>query len=725
MTSRRAGAPRRFHPVLFILGLLTLINLSLLVRFVDLKPHVDEHFFFSSNDPGYQDDKKITELFSQVPQIVLAAKGDIFSKSYMRSMEDLSRSIEGLPEVLGLQSLARGPSGPQDAIDSPLWKRVLVSEDRQASFIFVFLKKNPDTPFIEKIERIQTRLDSPEFDVMISGGPYVIELIRRYLFRDLKIFTAAALSVFSLALFIIFGSLWIVAGVIVACCNASAATLLLTKFFHLQTGFLTANLPTIVFVITLSHIAFLTAEWKQTLLREGRCRPGQAWQAARVTLQPALWSTFTALLGFGSLFFVPSTSLRQLGVSGATGTLVALAGAYLIFPWFLDHQRKRPNFFQIIKTGKAGVLSFFRKRHPLILAGLALAAVLGVWAMPRLDTDPSLFAYFREGSELRSGLEYIDQNGGSNPLNIVIEDPDREKLNDADAYKKMWKLHQALEQDPDVGNVVSLPTLLAEAKRSILARFMTTSWLLKMLESERFGEVAKYFVTKDRRQALFMLRMRETGLEEPRTDIVSRIEEIVRKQGYLPSITGGVFALQGRLSQLIASSLIYGSVFLNGVILIMTFILSRSWKTSFAMLASLYFVPITMLGFLAYWAIPLDVIAAPAANVAIGMGVDSMIHLMTHAKRLDPTLRSWQAWSKACNELWEPIMWSTLMVAAGFSIFMLSSFPPTQRFGFSVVLGTLLSPLAALFVLPWLATVKLPWEKKKVFGEEETSKKTA
>jgi predicted RND superfamily exporter protein len=47
------------------------------------------------------------------------------------------------------------------------------------------------------------------------------------------------------------------------------------------------------------------------------------------------------------------------------------------------------------------------------------------------------------------------------------------------------------------------------------------------------------------------------------------------------------------------------------------------------------------------------------------------------------------------------------VVCAGFAIFILSGFPPTQRFGGSVVLGTLLSPLPALFVLPWFATAKI------------------
>jgi predicted RND superfamily exporter protein len=44
------------------------------------------------------------------------------------------------------------------------------------------------------------------------------------------------------------------------------------------------------------------------------------------------------------------------------------------------------------------------------------------------------------------------------------------------------------------------------------------------------------------------------------------------------------------------------------------------------------------------------------------------------------------------------------VITAGFGIFLLSNFPPTQRFGFSVVLGAFLSPVATLLVFPWTAT---------------------
>lgn len=42
---------------------LTFLLLGLVATFVDLKPQVDENFFFSSNDPQFQQSAKIDRIF--------------------------------------------------------------------------------------------------------------------------------------------------------------------------------------------------------------------------------------------------------------------------------------------------------------------------------------------------------------------------------------------------------------------------------------------------------------------------------------------------------------------------------------------------------------------------------------------------------------------------------------------------------------------------------------
>ncbi len=81
---------------------------------------------------------------------------------------------------------------------------------------------------------------------------------------------------------------------------------------------------------------------------------------------------------------------------------------------------------------------------------------------------------------------------------------------------------------------------------------------------------------------------------------------------------------------------------------------------------------------------------------------DSMIHLMVGARRFRTSGQTqWESWTSAQRELWQPIVGAAFIVSAGFGIFGLSTFPPTQKFGLAVILGTVMAAATALLVLPY------------------------
>jgi predicted RND superfamily exporter protein len=134
------------------------------------------------------------------------------------------------------------------------------------------------------------------------------------------------------------------------------------------------------------------------------------------------------------------------------------------------------------------------------------------------------------------------------------------------------------------------------------------------------------------------------------------------------------------------------------------------------MLITLAIIPVVVRGYIALLGMPLDFITSSASNLDLGMGVDAMIYLTVFAKRQNAKLSSWEPWSRACSHLWRPIATNFLVICCGFGIFLLSNFPPTQRFGVFVIFGSATAASAALFLFPWLASVSV--HKKKVEREE-------
>ena len=339
---------------------------------------------------------------------------------------------------------------------------------------------------------------------------------------------------------------------------------------------------------------------------------------------PSLWCAVTTLLGFLSLMFVSAEPLRQLGQGGVIGVLAALLCCYFIFPPFLYFSGSQS------KTAKKNVSRGFFGRGLFQYLGSGLLGVLVIATLPgllRLETDPSLLSYFKSGGQIEAGLSSIDKSGGSSPLQLVVSTKSGDELDSADAYEKMWKLHNALVKDEDVGTVLSLPALLSEANDYPLAFLLPWREIVSLLTLDVNQNAVENFLSKDRTQALFLLRMKEVERTASRVEVISKIKKIVAANGFRADLTGGVYALQGTLSTLVKMSVITGVLSLLILFGCISYFVTRKLRLSAAMLCSASIIPLICLGAGGLFKIPLDVISAPAVSVSLGLAVDALIHL--------------------------------------------------------------------------------------------------
>ena len=620
----------------------------------------------------------------------------------MQKVRDLSESLLKLGGIVGVKSIAYGPNGLMDAIKGPLWKRLLITKDQKSTNIIVFLKDSFSQAAIPAIEKMTVKFSSNDFHLIMSGPPYIVELISRHLLKDIRVFSILVLIIFGVIVLFIFRSPIILLGSVISCISASMWTLMIAHMLGIKIGLLTANLATIVFVLTLSHIIFLTYNWKFVCSQSDNASPVE--EAIHLTFSPSFWSMMTTLLGFLSLLFVPAQPLKELGASGVAGALVAISVAYGIYPAFLRLVEPSTSKNNSLDRYQKKVEEFLEKRKKMTVMAifaLFLVALPGLWME---NTDPSLISYFTKGSKLEQGLTYIDHHGGSSPLILVVKTASGEKLDTDDSYHKLWGLQRSLEEYSQVGSIVSLPVLMAEAKRNILASLLSWEGLLNILREPQFNGIAKSFITDDHMQGLFLLRMNESDRKISRLKVIGTIKRIIHAHGFIPELTGGTYSLQGHLAKLVASSIIFG---LGQLIIIFAFIawvVSRSMKIALAITLSICIIPVIVLGTIGWLRIPLDIISAPACNIALGLGIDSMIHMVrAYRRQKNQNSNDDEAWAKIRHRFWQPVLTFTLVMVLGFGIFTFSEFPSTQRFGVAVVFGALIACMTALFVMPTAA----------------------
>src|SRR5438132_6403689 len=442
---------------------LTVVLFVLVAALVDLKPVVDENFFFSTSDPQFRQSKKIEQRFPSRPEVILTVSSrNISTPRYLGRIQKLTQQVNTIDAVSAVKSLTAGPKNFQDALASPFWSRLLIAPDHRSTNVIVFMEGKDTEKSIKHLERIMHELDERDFRIHIAGPPYVVEMIRRSLAHDFWYFSLTAVVLFGLTMAAMFRSGRVFLGMLATCTSAVLLTLLLQSIFGRKIGILTVNLGTIVFVVALSHLVYMTFNWQTLADRMGKKSPDLAAAARRMTFPASFWSMVCASLGFGSLLIVQAKPLRELGFGGVLGTVVALICAYLMYPSFLRWAVPRKSKLVEMEPSHA----FWSRRYVLLSLGVILGSAALGFGLTRVNTDPSLLDYFKPHQELRDGLEYVDRNGGCNPLTLVVSSSDGSKLNTDAAYQKMWTLHGALENYKDVGTVISLPTLLAEGDRT-------------------------------------------------------------------------------------------------------------------------------------------------------------------------------------------------------------------------------------------------------------------
>src|SRR5213592_4040864 len=155
---------------------ITVLLLGLVAAFVDLKPVVEENFFFSTSDPGFRQSKKIEQRFPSQPQLIIAvSSSDISSARYLDRIQKLTEKIQAIDEVSSVKSLTAGPKNFQDALASPFWSRLLIAKDHKSTNVIVFPEAGDPEKLIRRLERIVHELDESDFRIHIAGTPYVVE----------------------------------------------------------------------------------------------------------------------------------------------------------------------------------------------------------------------------------------------------------------------------------------------------------------------------------------------------------------------------------------------------------------------------------------------------------------------------------------------------------------------------------------------------------------------
>ena len=593
-------------------------------------------------------------------------------------------------------------------------------------------------------------------ELFLGGTGMITDDMITFIKKDLRVFGMGILVFLVIMLGVIFGrKRWVLLPML--CCVISVVCMVgLLGLFGWEVTVISSNFISLQLILTLAISIHLVVRYRELLAEHPYMDNRQlVLDTVNLKLKPCVFAALTTIAGFGSLLVSDILPVITFGWMMVAGLIVSLIVTFMVFPAALvllpkDQLKNGPGWGAgLIKSAA----KFTAARGTLVVVLSVVLMVLSVVGLSKLTVENSFIDYFKHSTEIYKGMKVIDQKlGGTTPLDVILDfeteveaessetveavDDDFGDFDEFDEFEedasseKYWftaekvarikAVHKYLDELEATGKVISLSTMM-EIAEALNKDKQLDSLELAVLYSEtpeEFREIlVSPYVSVENNQVRFWVRIKDSLKGLRRNDLIKQMQdELPGVADIAPSnikLTG-MFVLYNNMLQSLFNSQILTLGLTAGLLTGMFLVLFRSVKVAIiAMFANL--LPIgTVLGFMGFCGMPLDMMTITIAAISLGIAVDDTIHYIHRFKTEIAKDMDYTATMHRCHgSIGNAMYYTSITIIIGFSILALSNFIPSVYFGLLTGLAMLIALVTALTLLPQMLILLKPFGRKK------------
>jgi len=724
----------RFHKhILAVMGIATLASGVLLVT-RGLKRDYSLEAFVASKSDSYDLFRRVMDEFvSNELAIIAIESDDIQSPDTLALTEQLVTQVRSLSAVERATSwsdvLSMLPSVLQGVVgasirEHPLLVDNLISRDGKVSAIILQMAGEEQTgtqrrATVRALKQIvsKARASHPKMRIVLAG-PYVTLLdMYEYVDRDLLRFSAAAAVLLLVTLGVVFRRIGPVVFALVVSLSATLCTLGVASALSLPATLITQMIVILVMVLSVATCVHLCVSddevYRQTpfLDWEVRCRR----VLSRMTA-PCTAVIVTTAVGFGSVSISSITPVRMFGVLMVIGLAFSLVLALAALPVLV---RIRPASVGDATSEQLPVvlrhLAVWVDDHRgRVFVGFALTSVLFCVSLPWLGFESDFVKNFRPSSEVRQSYEFIESRlSPTGSIEVVVRADNGGRVLSPHVVARMHEAGQRVDARFDaVAKAMTIADLLTAGGGGL----PTTEFGLRarMAIARRvFGaDGVRNFVNSDGSALRMNLRAREGISVHEKLAMARSIDSMVSDlvgPGYRTEVTGLYIFYASLVKELWEDQ--FRSLELTVPLVLMVLVLVlRSVRAGLVAMVPTALPVLFCLGAMGWTGIAVNMTTAMMLSVTLGIAVDDAVHyLWRFRSALGRTGDDRLALRDAHGGVGRACVFTTVVIAGGFWILVLSEFLPTAYFG--GLLGfTMAGALACdLILLPALVMTFRPF----------------
>jgi len=289
----------------------------------------------------------------------------------------------------------------------------------------------------------------------------------------------------------------------------------------------------------------------------------------------------------------------------------------------------------------------------------------------------------------------------------------------------MEDIHNYLEDLDETGKVLSVATSLKLMRQLNQGRQLSSfemGIMFQQLPDELREILFDPYMSDDGDQIRFDIRVIDSDPNLERDALLTRIREDLKQQfdlGDEQIRLSGMLVLYNNVMQSLIRSQWVTLIIVFAAMMLMFAFLFRSLAMAFIGPLPTLVASISVMGLIGWLGLPLDLMTMTIAAITIGIGVHDTIHY-TH--RCQAEVAGGQDYPSAIREshtqVGRAMVYTTVIVIAGFSILTLSNFNPTIHFGLLTGVAMAFALLSNLFLLPALLGQFRPFAADSKNGDE-------
>ena len=429
----------------------------------------------------------------------------------------------------------------------------------------------------------------------------------------------------------------------------------------------------------------------------------------RQTGKAVLLSTITTIIGFGSLMVSSMPPIINFGLGCVIGIMFCFISATILVPCLAIILKFEKNGYESNWTAVSKIVFDNKKRFAILAVFFALMSII---VLPNIRTDVNLFELAPSGlPEIDKYLEYSDNFGGGTNLNFLLVETEPEGLTYPDTIEALYDMEQQMK---DTGaKVTSITSTIKEV----------TDLLDRNVILEKLGELAdvdEIMLDRIAREGLLNEDYSKTIIVVtfPAGRSTSELEVFVNGINNIASNT--VLPHNGRISKLTGQDVINVEInnqltdqqirsMIIAILLVLSILILifNSSKYGFLTIIPVLFILAWEPGLLILLDIHLSVVTISIASIMIGIGIDYGIHITQRVReeiaegksKIDATVNSIEKTGLSLVE-------AAMTTVAGLLSVYFVDIPALQQFGTIVIIMTLSSLAAAVFILPIFYTIR-------------------